>query len=234
MNTYTSQTNVVLIDGYSNSSNSSSGSPFTCSTSSSDDEASLPSSSDEENAFPKSLQSFEIESKKKRKKHKTVTRSKSMDVSTDFLSERFWYDPIQILNQWRSFWLGANVISWIAVMICTILTLLLLTIGTKPATDDMNNDILNLSETLKTFYKTSPKQRKENAEMARKTLDDFRPQKIKKDWLNLFNCCSKIGVADIAEGESAEEENVENDIVEEIDELNTSIFEPRNYKMKTE
>ena len=135
MNTYTSQTNVVLIDGYSNSSNSSSVSPFTCSTSSSDDEASLPSSSDEENAFPKSLQSFEIESKKKRKKHKTVTRSKSMDVSTDFLSERFWYDPIQILNQWRSFWLGANVISWIAVMICTILTLLLLTIGTQPGSD---------------------------------------------------------------------------------------------------
>ena len=58
----------------------------------------------------------------------------------------------------------------------------------------MDNDIDSLEDTLKNFYSLSAKERKENAEKARKALDDFRPKKIKKDWIKIFNCCKNIKV----------------------------------------
>ena len=45
--------------------------------------------------------------------------------------------------------------------------------------DSMDNDIDSL-ENSKNFYSLSAQERKENAEKARKALDDFRPKKIKK------------------------------------------------------
>ena len=60
--------------------------------------------------------------------------------------------------------------------------------------DSMEKDIASFSETFEKFLLTSPKQRKENAEKARKALDDFRPEKIKKHWLKLFNCCNNVTV----------------------------------------
>ena len=104
---------------------------------------------------------------------------------------------------------------------------------------DMNNDISNLSATLESFYKTSPEKRKENAEQARKTLDDYRPQKIKKEWMKLFNCCSNIGVKGIKKNvdkKSDEEKNEESDEEknEEKNEEKENIFEPRNFKIKSE
>ena len=52
----------------------------------------------------------------------------------------------------------------------------------------MDNDIDSLEKTLKNFYSLSAQERKENAEKARKALDDFRPKKIKRLDKN-FNCC---------------------------------------------
>ena len=48
------------------------------------------------------------------------------------------------------------------------------------------NDVDNIIGAIKKFLKTSPEQRKENAEKARKALDDFRPEVIKKEWIKLF------------------------------------------------
>ena len=62
--------------------------------------------------------------------------------------------------------------------------------------DSMDNDIDSLEKTLKNFYSLSAQERKENAEKARKALDDFRPKKIKKDWIKIFNCCKNIKVKD--------------------------------------
>ena len=94
--------------------------------------------------------------------------------------------------------------------------------------DNMDNDITNLSETLKTFYETSPEERKENAEEARKTLDNFRPQKIKKEWMKLFNCCADIKVKE--EKEVPDKDETTNEVINENNKDN--IFEPRNIKIK--
>ena len=48
--------------------------------------------------------------------------------------------------------------------------------------DSMDNDIDSLEKLTKNFYSLSAEERKENAEKARKALDDFRPKKI-KDWI---------------------------------------------------
>ena len=48
------------------------------------------------------------------------------------------------------------------------------------------NDVDNIIGAIEKFLKTSPEQRKENAEKARKALDDFRPEVIKKEWIKLF------------------------------------------------
>lgn len=60
--------------------------------------------------------------------------------------------------------------------------------------DSMDNDVKSLEGTLKKFYELTPEERKENSEKARKALDDFRPEKIKKDWMNLFSCCKNVKV----------------------------------------
>ena len=52
---------------------------------------------------------------------------------------------------------------------------------------DMEKDVNNFTKALNTFYNTSPEQRKENSEKARKALDDFRPQKIKEDWIDVLD-----------------------------------------------
>ena len=60
--------------------------------------------------------------------------------------------------------------------------------------DSMDNDIKSLEKTLKKFYELTPEERKENSEKARKALDNFRPEKIKKDWMKLFSCCKNVKV----------------------------------------
>jgi len=52
--------------------------------------------------------------------------------------------------------------------------------------DNYNNDIHNFTETLKKALMIDCDTRKNNAELARRALDKLRPEKIKKDWVNLF------------------------------------------------
>ena len=52
--------------------------------------------------------------------------------------------------------------------------------------DNYENDIHNFTETLKKAMMIDCDTRKKNAEMARKALDKLRPEKIKKDWIQLF------------------------------------------------
>ena len=52
--------------------------------------------------------------------------------------------------------------------------------------DNYQNDIQNFTKTLKDTLNVPSNIRKENAEKARKALDKLRPEKIKKDWINLF------------------------------------------------
>ena len=52
---------------------------------------------------------------------------------------------------------------------------------------NLDNDVNNFTKALTEFYDTSPEQRKENSEKARKALDDFRPAKIKDDWVEVLN-----------------------------------------------
>lgn len=52
--------------------------------------------------------------------------------------------------------------------------------------DNYKNDIHNFTETLKKAMMIDCDTRKKNAEIARKALDKLRPEKIKKDWVNLF------------------------------------------------
>ena len=52
--------------------------------------------------------------------------------------------------------------------------------------EDLDNDINNFTTALTDFYNTSPEQRKENSEKARMALDDFRPAKIKDDWIEVL------------------------------------------------
>ena len=52
--------------------------------------------------------------------------------------------------------------------------------------NNYNNDIINFSNALQKILKLSPKQREYNADKLRKCLDNFRPEKIKLDWISLF------------------------------------------------
>ena len=52
--------------------------------------------------------------------------------------------------------------------------------------DNYQNDIQNFTKTLKETLNIPSNVRKENAEKARKALDKLRPEKIKKDWIQLF------------------------------------------------
>ena len=52
--------------------------------------------------------------------------------------------------------------------------------------DNYQNDIRNFTKTLKETLNIPSDKRKENAEKARKALDKLRPEKIKKDWIQLF------------------------------------------------
>lgn len=52
---------------------------------------------------------------------------------------------------------------------------------------NLDNDVNNFTEALTHFYDTSPEKRKENSEKARMALDDFRPTKIKEDWVEVLN-----------------------------------------------
>ena len=52
--------------------------------------------------------------------------------------------------------------------------------------DNYQNDIQNFTKTLKETLNIPSDKRKENAEKARKALDKLRPEKIKKDWIQLF------------------------------------------------
>jgi len=52
--------------------------------------------------------------------------------------------------------------------------------------DNYQNDIQNFTKTLKNTLNIPSYKRKENAEKARKALDKLRPEKIKKDWIQLF------------------------------------------------
>lgn len=52
---------------------------------------------------------------------------------------------------------------------------------------NLDNDVNNFTKALTHFYDTSPEKRKENSEKARMALDDFRPTKIKEDWVKVLN-----------------------------------------------
>ena len=51
---------------------------------------------------------------------------------------------------------------------------------------DIDKDIDSYLEALRLFWNTNPKIRKEMAYKARKALDKFRPEKIKKDWKDIL------------------------------------------------
>lgn len=52
--------------------------------------------------------------------------------------------------------------------------------------NNYNNDIINFSLSLQEILKLSPKEREYNCEKLRSCLDNFRPEKIKLDWISLF------------------------------------------------
>lgn len=52
--------------------------------------------------------------------------------------------------------------------------------------NNYKNDIINFSNILQDILKLSPKQREYNANKLRECLDNFRPEKIKLDWISLF------------------------------------------------
>ena len=52
--------------------------------------------------------------------------------------------------------------------------------------DAYENDIQNFTQTLKQTLQTDVETRRINAEKARKHLINFRPEKIKQDWINLL------------------------------------------------
>ena len=54
-------------------------------------------------------------------------------------------------------------------------------------TDNYQKDIINFSSTLEKMWKTSPEERQERCEKARKCLDKLRPETIKKEWMYLIN-----------------------------------------------
>jgi glycosyltransferase involved in cell wall biosynthesis len=51
----------------------------------------------------------------------------------------------------------------------------------------LKHDVKSFSKALQKFWKTSPQQRREMSEKARKALDRFRPEKIKIDWKQLLD-----------------------------------------------
>jgi glycosyltransferase involved in cell wall biosynthesis len=55
--------------------------------------------------------------------------------------------------------------------------------------NNWEKDINNVSDAMKKFWSTSPKNREINAEKARKALDKFRPEAIKEKWKDLFSEC---------------------------------------------
>ena len=52
--------------------------------------------------------------------------------------------------------------------------------------NNYSNDIYNFSKTLQKVLNISPKDRELNSYKLRKCLDNFRPEKIKLDWISLF------------------------------------------------
>ena len=52
--------------------------------------------------------------------------------------------------------------------------------------ENWKKDVNNITKAIEKFLKTDPEKRKENAEKARKALDRFRPEVIKKDWIEIF------------------------------------------------
>ena len=59
---------------------------------------------------------------------------------------------------------------------------------------DMNKDVKEFSKALHTFWETSSKDRKENAEKARVALDKFRPENVKKQWNSLIENCLETDI----------------------------------------
>jgi glycosyltransferase involved in cell wall biosynthesis len=70
---------------------------------------------------------------------------------------------------------------------------------------DMNKDVKEFSKALHTFWETSSKDRKENAEKARVALDKFRPENVKKQWNTLIENCLETDI-DVNRFESLLEE----------------------------
>lgn len=56
---------------------------------------------------------------------------------------------------------------------------------------DMKQDIENFKKALGKFWKTSPEDRKNNCEEARKALDNFRPEVIKEKWKVVLEKCAE-------------------------------------------
>ena len=61
-----------------------------------------------------------------------LKRMHSLDVNASLLTTREWYDPIGLFYQWKSFWMGSNILSWFFILLATGCSLFFLTIGTHP------------------------------------------------------------------------------------------------------
>jgi len=69
--------------------------------------------------------------------------------------------------------------------------------------EDMSKDVENFTEALEDFWNTSPEERKERSENARKALDNFRPETIKLKWNEVLeSCASGSKVKNIPDNES--------------------------------
>ncbi len=90
--------------------------------------------------------------------------------------------------------------------------------------DDMNMDVNNFTEALETFWETSPEERQQKCEEARKALDNFRPEVIKLKWDNVLNYCAKMN-----SNITISEDEIRNDIqsygyFEKVQEMKTRFF----------
>ena len=56
--------------------------------------------------------------------------------------------------------------------------------------EDMDKDVENFTEALEEFWNTTPEERKERCENARKALDNFRPETIKLKWDEVLESCA--------------------------------------------
>ena len=54
----------------------------------------------------------------------------------------------------------------------------------------MDKDVENFTEALEEFWNTTPEERKERCENARKALDNFRPETIKLKWNEVLESCA--------------------------------------------